>query len=70
MRLHIGTKTTTIKEIIRIKVMVKKLNGYLLTKKIRQKHLVKVCTFLGAKNQLYDGPCETNFKRDTREIIL
>ena len=37
--------------------MVKKLNGYLLTRKIRHKHLVKVRSFSGAKNQLYDGPC-------------
>ena len=29
--------------------MVKKLNGNLLTKKIRHKHLVKVRSFLGAK---------------------
>ena len=27
--------------------MVKKLNGYLLTKKIRHKHLVKVRSFFG-----------------------
>ena len=29
--------------------MVKKLNSYLLTNKIRHKHLVKVHSFLGAK---------------------
>ena len=29
--------------------MVKKLNGYLLTKKVRHKFLVKVRPFLGAK---------------------
>ena len=29
--------------------MVKKLNGYLLTRKIKHEHLVKVCSFSGAK---------------------
>ena len=29
--------------------IVKKLNGYLLTRKIEHKHLVKVCSFSGAK---------------------
>ena len=29
--------------------MVKKLNGYLLTRKIKHKHLVKVCSFSGPK---------------------
>ena len=29
--------------------MIKKLNGYLLTKKIRHKHLVKLRSFSGAK---------------------
>ena len=29
--------------------MVRKLNGYLLARKIRHKHLVKVCSFSGAK---------------------
>ena len=29
--------------------MVKKLNGYLLTRKTSYKHLVKVCSFAGAK---------------------
>ena len=37
--------------------MVKKLNGYLLTRKIRHQHLVKVRSFSGDENQLYDGPC-------------
>ena len=34
--------------------MVKKLNGYLLTKKIRH---VKVRSISGGKNQLYDRTC-------------
>ena len=29
--------------------MIKKLNGYLLTRKIKHKHLVKLRSFLGAK---------------------
>ena len=44
--------------------MVKKLNRYLLTKKIRSKHLVKVRSFPGGGIQLYDGPCETKFTKD------
>ena len=30
--------------------IVKKLNSYLLTRKIKRKHLVKVCSFSGQKS--------------------
>ena len=38
--------------------MVKKLNGYLLTRKIKHKHIVKV----PGESQLYDGPCLPIFR--------
>ena len=44
--------------------MVKKLNGYLLTKKIRREHLVKVRSFSGAKIS-----CMTDHVKPTLEDI-
>ena len=44
--------------------MVKKLNGYLLTRKIRHKHLVKVRSFSGAKIS-----CMTNHVKPTLRDI-
>ena len=44
--------------------MVKKLSGYLLTKKIRHKHLVKVRSFSGAKIS-----CMTNHRKPTSQDI-
>ena len=71
-RLQIG-RTTTRTEIIRIKRMFIffatawlknwKVIYWLLTRKIKHKHLVKVRSFSGRKNQLYDGPYLTNFRR-------
>ena len=36
---------------------VKKLNGYLLTRKINRKHLVEMPSFFRGENQFYGGPC-------------
>lgn len=63
MRLQTGT-TTMITEIRRIKSLIKKLYSYLLTKKIRHKHYVKVCSFSGAKTN-----CMTNHVKPTLKEI-
>ena len=44
--------------------IVKKLNGYLVTRKIKHKHLVKVCSFLGAKMS-----CMTDHVKPTLQDI-
>ena len=42
--------------------MVKKLNGYPLTRKIKYKHLVKVRSFLGVKISCMTGHVKTTFR--------
>ena len=50
--------------------MVKKLNGYLLTKKIKHKHLVKVRSFLEAKISCMMDHVEPNLRDIKQDYIV
>ena len=50
--------------------MVKKLNGYLLTKKVRHKFLVKVCPFTGAKESCMVDHVKPTIRDDKPDHVI
>ena len=50
--------------------IIKKVNGYFLTKKLRHKYLVKVRSFLGAKISCMVDHVKPTFREDTPDNII